>query len=145
MAKQSREWTEILVKRGVVGPDQISEARKMGNTPVEDALVKLGYMPITNRQFSRAVVLAGAPNFTGPCSSAPDPGALVPISGCMAVPRLACGQPRSRWKPIRPIGTRAACRGCTALSLTISWRVTTQRNSSRPVKGGWICSPTYDR
>jgi type IV pilus assembly protein PilB len=43
MAKQSREWTDILVKRGVVGPDQIAEARKMGNTPLEDALVKLGY------------------------------------------------------------------------------------------------------
>src|SRR5262245_15897803 len=43
MAKQTREWTDILMKRGVVGPDQINEARKMGNTSVEDALVKLGY------------------------------------------------------------------------------------------------------
>ena len=43
MAKQSREWTDILVKRGVVGPDQIQEAQKMGGASVEEALVKLGY------------------------------------------------------------------------------------------------------
>jgi type IV pilus assembly protein PilB len=41
MAKQSRDWTEILVKRGVIGPDQVNEAQRMGN--VEAALVKLGY------------------------------------------------------------------------------------------------------
>src|SRR5581483_10679892 len=43
MAKQTRDWTEILVKRGVVGPDQIKEAQRMGNVPLEDALVKLSY------------------------------------------------------------------------------------------------------
>ncbi len=43
MAKQTRDWTDILAKRGVVGPDQINEAKRMGNTPVEEALVKLGY------------------------------------------------------------------------------------------------------
>jgi type IV pilus assembly protein PilB len=43
MAKQSRDWTDILVKRGVVGPDQLAEAKRMGNVPIEDALVKLGY------------------------------------------------------------------------------------------------------
>jgi type IV pilus assembly protein PilB len=43
MAKQSRDWTEILVKRGVVGPDQIKEAQRMGNVPLEEALVKLAY------------------------------------------------------------------------------------------------------
>ncbi len=43
MAKQSRDWTEILVRRGVVGPDQINEAKRMGNIPIEEALVKLGY------------------------------------------------------------------------------------------------------
>ena len=41
MAKQSRDWKDILVKRGVVGPDQIKEAERMGNVPVEDALSKL--------------------------------------------------------------------------------------------------------
>src|SRR6266545_7712740 len=41
MAKQSRDWTEILVKRGVIGPDQVNEAQRLGN--VEEALVKLGY------------------------------------------------------------------------------------------------------
>ncbi len=43
MAKQSRDWTDILIKRGVIGPDQLAEAKRMGNLPVEDALAKLGY------------------------------------------------------------------------------------------------------
>ncbi|MDE2508388.1 MAG: type II/IV secretion system protein [Planctomycetota bacterium] len=43
MAKQNRDWTEILVKRGTVGPDQIKEAQKMGAVTLEEALVKLGY------------------------------------------------------------------------------------------------------
>jgi type IV pilus assembly protein PilB len=43
MAKQTRDWTDILIKRGVVGPDQINEAKRMAGTPIEEALVKLGY------------------------------------------------------------------------------------------------------
>ncbi len=43
MAKQTRDWTDILVKRGVVGPDQLKEAMRMNNVPVEDALSRLGY------------------------------------------------------------------------------------------------------
>jgi len=43
MAKQSRDWTDILVKRGIIGPDQLKEAQRMGNTPIEEALAKLGY------------------------------------------------------------------------------------------------------
>ncbi len=43
MAKQKSEWTEILVRRGVVGPDQIQEAKRMGNVDLEEALSKLGY------------------------------------------------------------------------------------------------------
>jgi type IV pilus assembly protein PilB len=42
MAK-SRDWTEILVRRGVIGPDQLKEANRMESTPVEEALIKLGY------------------------------------------------------------------------------------------------------
>jgi type IV pilus assembly protein PilB len=42
MAK-TRDWTEILVKRGVVGPDQLNEAHRMQSSTVEDALIKLGY------------------------------------------------------------------------------------------------------
>src|SRR6516165_9390983 len=41
MAK-SRDWTEILVRRGVIGPDQLKEAQRAG-TAVEASLVKLGY------------------------------------------------------------------------------------------------------
>jgi type IV pilus assembly protein PilB len=42
MAK-TREWTEILVRRGVLGPDQLKEAHRMESSTVEDALIKLGY------------------------------------------------------------------------------------------------------
>ena len=41
MAK-TRDWTEILIRRGVIGPDQLKEAQRPGGA-VEDALVKLGY------------------------------------------------------------------------------------------------------
>ncbi len=43
MAKQARDWTDILVKRGVVGPDQLKEAMRMSGTPLEEALTRLGY------------------------------------------------------------------------------------------------------
>ena len=42
MAK-SRDWTEILVRRGVIGPDQLREANSSQNSTVEDALIRLGY------------------------------------------------------------------------------------------------------
>jgi type IV pilus assembly protein PilB len=43
MAKQGRDWTDILVKRGILGPDQVREAEGMGTATIEEALVKLGY------------------------------------------------------------------------------------------------------
>ncbi len=43
MAKQSRDWTDILVRRGIVGADQIKEAQGMRGVDPEDGLVKLGY------------------------------------------------------------------------------------------------------
>ncbi len=43
MAKQSREWTDILIRRGVIGPDQLKEAQGIKGVNVEDALVKLTY------------------------------------------------------------------------------------------------------
>jgi type IV pilus assembly protein PilB len=43
MAKQTRDWTDILIKRGVVGPDQLKEAMRMKDVPLEDALARLGY------------------------------------------------------------------------------------------------------
>jgi type IV pilus assembly protein PilB len=42
MAK-SRDWTEILVRRGVIGPDQLKEASNSPSGTVEEALVRLGY------------------------------------------------------------------------------------------------------
>ncbi len=42
MAK-SRDWTEILVRRGVIGPDQLREASSAQNGSVEEALIRLGY------------------------------------------------------------------------------------------------------
>ena len=44
MAK-SREWTEILIRRGVIGPDQLKEAAGSQGA-IEEALVKLGYADI---------------------------------------------------------------------------------------------------
>src|SRR3954453_13252223 len=41
MAK-SRDWTEILIRREVIGPDQLKQAQRAG-AAVEDSLVKLGY------------------------------------------------------------------------------------------------------
>ncbi len=41
MAK-SRDWTEILIRRGVIGPDQLKEAQRSGGM-VEESLIKLGY------------------------------------------------------------------------------------------------------
>jgi type IV pilus assembly protein PilB len=41
MAK-SRDWTEILIRRGVIGPEQLQEAR-LTSFAIEEALVKLGY------------------------------------------------------------------------------------------------------
>src|SRR5690348_13000586 len=42
MAKQARSWKDILVKRGVIGPDQLKDAERR-NEPLEEALVKLRY------------------------------------------------------------------------------------------------------
>ena len=53
MAKQGKDWTDILVKRGIVGPDQIQEARRMNGT-VEESLVKLGYADIDEITKSKA-------------------------------------------------------------------------------------------
>jgi type IV pilus assembly protein PilB len=44
MAKQNRDWSDILVKRGVIGPDQLKEAQRMNGILLEDALVKLNYL-----------------------------------------------------------------------------------------------------
>ena len=41
MAK-TRNWTEILIRRGVIGPDQLKESQRVGGA-VEDSPVKLGY------------------------------------------------------------------------------------------------------
>jgi len=53
MAK-SRDWTEILIRRGMVGPDQVKEAQGMSNTPIEDALTKLGYADIEDIMKAKA-------------------------------------------------------------------------------------------
>ena len=52
MAK-SRDWTEILIRRGVIGPDQLKEAQRAG-AAVEDSLVKLGYADIDDIMKAKA-------------------------------------------------------------------------------------------
>jgi type IV pilus assembly protein PilB len=53
MAK-TRDWTEILIRRGVIGPDQLKEAHRMESVAVEDALVKLGYADIDDIMKAKA-------------------------------------------------------------------------------------------
>lgn len=46
MAKGRGDFTEVLVKKGILGPDQLSEAKNMQQqtgAKMQDALVKLGY------------------------------------------------------------------------------------------------------
>src|SRR6516165_1941331 len=52
MAK-SRDWTEILVRRGVIGPDQLKEAQRAG-AAIEESLVKLGYADIDDIMKAKA-------------------------------------------------------------------------------------------
>ena len=46
MAKDRGDFTEVLIKKGIIGPDQIAEARSLQQQTgmkLADALVKLGY------------------------------------------------------------------------------------------------------
>src|SRR3981081_4426427 len=46
MSKARGDFTDILVKRGVLGPDQLAEAKTLQQqtgAKIEDALIKLGY------------------------------------------------------------------------------------------------------
>ena len=52
MAK-SRDWTEILIRRGVIGPDQLKEAARSQGA-VEEALVKLGYADVDDIMKAKA-------------------------------------------------------------------------------------------
>src|SRR5438477_10146472 len=46
MGKSRGDFTEILVSKGILGPDQLSEARNLQQVTgakIQDALIKLGY------------------------------------------------------------------------------------------------------
>jgi len=46
MAKKKEDWTQILIRQGVISPEQLAEAIQMGDetqTPLTDALSRLGY------------------------------------------------------------------------------------------------------
>ena len=46
MGKARGDFTDILVKRGTLGPDQLNEARTLQQqtgAKIQDALIKLGY------------------------------------------------------------------------------------------------------
>ena len=46
MAKKKADYSEILIRQGLVSPDQISEAKQMAKESgikLPDALVRLGY------------------------------------------------------------------------------------------------------
>jgi type IV pilus assembly protein PilB len=49
MAKSRGDFTEVLVKRGLLGPDQLAEARNLQQATgakLQDAIVKLGYVTL---------------------------------------------------------------------------------------------------
>lgn len=55
MAKQSRDWRDILVKRGIVGPDQLKEAERVGaSSTIEEALIRLGYAAVEDVMKAKA-------------------------------------------------------------------------------------------
>ena len=56
MAKKKAEYTEILIRQGLVSPEQINEAKQMAKesgTKLPDALVRLGY--VTGEDVTRAI------------------------------------------------------------------------------------------
>ena len=56
MAKKKAEWTEILIRQGLVSPEQINEAKQMAKESgikLPDALVRLGYA--TGEDVTRAI------------------------------------------------------------------------------------------
>src|SRR4029077_15584636 len=47
MAKERDDFTEVLIKKGILGPEQIAEAKSLQQqtgAKLQDALVKLGYV-----------------------------------------------------------------------------------------------------
>lgn len=55
-AKRTGDWTEILIKKGVISPDQLAEAKQMAaesDMKLPDSLTRLGYA--TGEEVSRAM------------------------------------------------------------------------------------------
>ncbi len=64
MAKKKAEYTEILIRQGLVSPEQISEAKKMAkesSIKLPDALVRLGYA--TGEDVTRAIAEQNGLNY----------------------------------------------------------------------------------
>ena len=64
MAKKKAEYTEILIRQGLVSPEQISEAKKMAKESgikLPDALVRLGYA--TGENVTRAIAEQNGLNY----------------------------------------------------------------------------------
>jgi type IV pilus assembly protein PilB len=64
MAKKKADYTEILVRQGLVSPDQITEAKQMAKESgikLPDALVRLGYA--TGEDISRAIAEQNGLNY----------------------------------------------------------------------------------
>src|SRR6516165_4583099 len=53
MAK-TRDWTEILVRRGVIGADQLKEAHGVDSAAIEETLIKLGYADVDDIMKAKA-------------------------------------------------------------------------------------------
>ncbi len=56
MAKKKAEWTEILIRQGLISPEQLNEAKQMAKesgSKLPDALIRLGYA--TGEAATRAI------------------------------------------------------------------------------------------
>jgi len=64
MAKKKAEFTEILIRQGLLSPDQVTEAKQMtkeSGTKLPDALVRLGYA--TGEDVTRAIAEQNGLNY----------------------------------------------------------------------------------
>ncbi len=118
MAKKRADFTEILVRRGVVSPDQIQEAGQMAKetgTKLPDALVRLGYA--TGEEVMRAMAEQHGLNYVnlGEVTIPPSVVELVPESVARenaVLPLVGVGRPLDgRSSATRWISTRSTSCG----------------------------------
>ena len=120
MATQMGDFVEILLRRGIVSPDQVSEAEQMARNKqakLSDCLVQLGY--VTGEEVTRALApnpqpqqAANAPKLSDPLQSGPFPQpAAVPANRCPVAEPVSVPEPRKlRPTPQKPPSVKVTIR-----------------------------------